>query len=110
MKKILLFLLLASELSSSQDVLAKEFKAQDKSANNFCSYVYKWFKQTKDKHAVFVTTGGFDPSGRHTNQGYCQAGGAATLREATQYAISRCQREAAKRFKKKMRCRVVESR
>jgi hypothetical protein len=102
--------LLVLFVAGSSAALAKEFKANDRSSDNTCQYVYDWFKRTKDKHAVFVTTGGDSPFVGKGNVGYCQAGSASTLKEATRYAISRCNQEAKKRLKKFKRCKVVESR
>ena len=88
----------------------KKFRQNDKSTSNSCEYVYDWFKKSKNKHVVFVTTGGVSPFGQVSEVGYCQAGGADTLAEATSYSIERCNREAARRLKKYKRCKVVERR
>ena len=111
MKPILSLILFTAILSVPEVALAKKkFKANDYSKNNQCEYVYRWFKKTKEKHAVFVTSGGDKAVGRVTEYGYCQAGGASTLKEATYYAVTRCNREALRRLKKPKRCKVVESR
>lgn len=111
MKTLLSLLVLSLLVAAPETAFAKKkFRQNDRTTNNTCDYVYSWYKKSKTKHAVFVTTGGVSPFGRVSEVGYCQAGGADTLKEATDYAITRCNREAAKRSKKFKRCKVVERR
>jgi hypothetical protein len=89
--------------------MAKKIRVNDKSGNNSCKFVHDWFLKVKLKHAVFVTTGGVPYGVTGPKGGFCQAGGDVTLKSATDYAISKCERESRKHGNL-TRCKVVESR
>lgn len=109
MMKKLLFTICAVCALLPGAAMAKKYRVNDTSGNNSCKYVHDWFLHVKQKHAVFVTTGGVAYGVPGPKGGFCQAGGGDTLKGAADYAISNCER-ASRKNGNHMRCKVVESR